>query len=171
MIVLMAGLPGTGKSTLARALAERLGGNVLSKDEIRHAIFAGADVEYSTAQDDFVMEFMLAAAGWILKKDAKRVVFMDGRTFSRRYQIDRVIAAAKSLQQPWRILECVCSEESARRRIEEQAAEGEHSAGNRNVSLYFEVKQRFEEITLPKTVIDTDLPLEECVEQVLRALV
>ena len=38
MIVLMAGLPGTGKSTLARGLASRVDGAVLSKDEIRHAI-------------------------------------------------------------------------------------------------------------------------------------
>ena len=39
MIVLMAGLPGTGKSTLARELAAQTSGRVLSKDEIRHAIF------------------------------------------------------------------------------------------------------------------------------------
>jgi predicted kinase len=130
MIVLMAGLPGTGKSTLARALASRLDGSVLSKDEIRHAIFSPAEVEYSTAQDDFVMQVMLEAAAWILKKKAGRTVFLDGRTFSRRYQIDQVIAVAGDLKQPWTILECVCSEESARSRIELQVATGEHPAGN-----------------------------------------
>src|SRR5579864_7257642 len=99
MIVLMAGLPGTGKSTLARALASRVDGIVLSKDEIRHAIFSPTEVEYSTVQDDFIMEIMLEAAAWILKKDHKRSVFLDGRTFSRRYQIDRVIGAAGVMQQ------------------------------------------------------------------------
>jgi len=170
MIVLMAGLPGTGKSTLTRALASRLGGCVLSKDEIRHAIFSPAQVEYSTEQDDFVMQIMLEAAAWILRKDPRRTVFLDGRTFSRRYQIDQVIAAAETLKQPWRILECVCSEGTARTRIESQAAAGDHPAGNRNFDLYLEVKAHFEPIALSKTIIDTDQSLEECVDRALQAL-
>src|SRR5437879_1896550 len=95
MIVLMAGLPGTGKSALAAALAERLSGSVLSKDAIRHALFAPRDVGYTTEQDDFVMEIMLQAAERILQKDPYRRVFLDGRTFSRRYQIERVTSTAQ----------------------------------------------------------------------------
>ena len=170
MIVLMAGLPGTGKSTLARELAARLNGSVLSKDEIRHALFSPGDVEYSTEQDDFVMDIMLETAEWILRKDSGRILILNGRTFSRRYQVERVLRAANDLQQPWRILECVCSSETAQRRIESQASAGEHVAGNRTFDLYMEVKARFEPIALQKTVIDTDLPLAECVNRALAAI-
>lgn len=45
VIVIMAGLPGTGKTTLARELAVRVGGRVLSKDEIRHTLFSAEDIE------------------------------------------------------------------------------------------------------------------------------
>jgi predicted kinase len=166
MIVMMAGLPGTGKSTLARALSERVNGAVLDKDEIRQALFAPADIEFSTEQDDFCMEVMLETAGYLLQRDPSRVVFLDGRPFSRKYQLERVIEYANGLGQPWRILECVCSEETARQRIEEQ----EHPAGNRDFALYLRVKGRFEEIEFAKTVVDMERPLADCVESAMKAL-
>ena len=171
MIVLLAGLPGTGKSTLAAALAEPLNGAVLSKDTIRHSLFAPPDVEYSTAQDDFVLQIMLEAAAWILRKNPARFVLLDGRTFSRRYQIEIVVKAGEKLNQAWHILECICSDETARSRLEAQSASGDHPASNRNFALYLDVKARFEPITLPKTVINTDQPLHASVDQAMQALV
>ena len=170
MIVLLAGLPGTGKSTLARELAARTRGRVLSKDAIRHAIFAEAEIEYSSAQDDFCLQVMLETAAYLLSRNPERAIFLDGRPFSRRYQIENVVAAADRLNQPWRIFECVCSEETVRRRLEADAASGAHPAENRNYQLYLEVKARFEAIAFPKTVIDTDCDLEACIEQAAGAL-
>ena len=170
MIVLMAGFPGTGKTTLAHELARRTSGRVLSKDEFRHAIFAPGEIEYSPQQDDFVMHLMLETAGCLLSRNRERKLFLDGRPFSRRYQIENVIAAAGSVHQPWRIIECVCSEGTARKRLEADAESRAHPAGNRDSKLYLEVKARFEAITLPKVVVDTEKPLTECVEHGLVAL-
>ena len=97
-------------------------------------------------------------------------MFLDGRTFSRRYQIERVIAAAQHWGQPWKIMECICSDETARARLESQASTGEHPAGNRSFALYLEIKQRFEPIAQPKIVIDTDEPFDQCVQRALVAL-
>ncbi len=170
MIVLMAGLPGTGKSTLARELAARTSGRVLSKDEVRHAIFLPEEIEYSSRQDDYCLQVMLETAGYLLARNPALTIFLDGRPFSRRYQIENVIGAADSLQQPWRILECVCSEETSRRRLAADAADGAHPAGNRNYQLYLEVKLRFEAIVHPRTLIDTELPLETCVQRAVAGM-
>jgi predicted kinase len=168
MIVLMAGLPGSGKSTLARELAVRTSGRVLSKDEIRHAIFLPEEIEYSSAQDDFCLQVMLETAGYLLSRNPGRTILLDGRPFSRHYQIENVLAVAASLHQPWRILQCICSDETAQRRL--GADVGAHPAGNRDYQLYLEVKSRFQAIVHPKTVIDTEQPLEACVQQALAAL-
>lgn len=166
----MAGLPGTGKTTLAHELARRTSGRVLSKDEFRHALFAGEEIEYSTRQDDFCQELMLQTASYLLERDPSWIIFFDGRPFSRRYQIENALAVAHSLHQPWRVLECVASEETVRRRLEADVMQSKHPAGNRDYSLFLDVRARFEEIRAPKTVIDTDRGLTECVQRALDAL-
>lgn len=170
MIILLAGLPGSGKTTLARELASRTAGRVLSKDEIRHALFLPEEIEYSSPQDDFCVEVMLETAAYLLRQDPSRMILLDGRPFSRRYQIENVLTAANELRQPWGILECVCSEETAKQRLDTQSAASAHPAGNRDYELYMVVKARFEAITVQKTVINTDQPLEVCVRQALAAL-
>jgi predicted kinase len=162
MLIFMAGLPGTGKSTLSRALAQELAGTVLDKDTVRAALFPPADVEYSTEQDDFTMAIMLKTAGYILRKDPARLIFVDGRTFSRRYQLRRATGFAQAIAQPWRILECRSSDESARERLTNERA---HPAANRDFKLYLDLKASFEEILLPKKIINTDQPLRTCIEE------
>lgn len=170
MLVLMAGLPGTGKTTVACALALRTSGTVLNKDSIRAVLFEPRDLEYSTEQDDFVLEAMLQTAAYLFSKDSSRVIFLDGRPFSKAYQIDRVKRFAVSQKQSWQILECVCSEASARQRLQAQAATDEHPAANRDFALYLEIKDAFEAIAAPKAVINTDEPIEACVDLALAAM-
>ena len=131
MIVIMAGLPGTGKTTVARALAQRLPGAVLDKDAIRAALFQPAHVEYSLAQDDFCQEIMLQTAAYLLAKDAELHVLLDGRTFSRRYQRERVIEFCMQVGGTSATLECVCAEQTALRRLAEAVAQNTHPAANR----------------------------------------
>jgi predicted kinase len=167
MIILLAGLPGTGKTTLGQNLASRTGGVVLNKDVIRATLFPGNATEYTTEQDDFVMKIMLETAGFLVATRPDRMIFLDGRPFAKRYQIDQVLEAACAMNQSVRMLLCVCSEETARNRL----AEGEgHPAGNRDFALYLRIKAGFEELTTPHTVINTDWAEKISIEQALAAL-
>jgi predicted kinase len=170
MVVILAGLPGTGKSTVARALAQRLPGVVLDKDMIRAALFTPAHVEYSRVQDDFCQQIMLQTAAYLLGRNPSLYVLLDGRTFSRRYQRERVFQFCAQLATGWAILECVCSEQTALARLEKAAADRTHPATNRTPELYHQIRKAWEPINNPKLVIDTESNLDSCVEQAARYL-
>lgn len=167
MLIVMAGLPGTGKSTLARRLAQELPAIVLDKDAVRAALFPPSEIEYSTSQDDLCVDVMLRVAGYILAKDPLKHVILDGRTFSRRYQVDRVRAFARDLGVACAFVECVCSDGTVRQRLERDVAEGLHPAANRDYEMYLAVQARAEPISGSKLVIDTDLGLEPAVQSCL----
>jgi predicted kinase len=157
MLIAMAGLPGTGKSTLAQHLADACAGIVLNKDHIRAALFPIAQIEYSTSQDDFCMSIMFQVASYMLRNDPSLHIILDGRTFSRKYQVDALDQFAEEIKKPLHIIECICSDETAQKRLEEREAMGaKHLAGDRDYHLYLTIKAHFEPIREPKLVVNTD---------------
>ena len=118
MLVAMAGLPGSGKTTIARRLADQLGGVVLSKDAVRAALFPPPVLNYSREQDDVCMAALFRAAETILRSLPGQAVVLDGRTFYRSYQVDDLAALASSVSQVPYLIECVCDDEVARQRLE-----------------------------------------------------
>ena len=160
--VIMAGLPGTGKTALAEALAARLGGVVLSKDRVRAALFPPGAITYSGGQNDFCMSVVLMAAQRIAAERTVPFVFLDGRTFSRTHHVKQVVQAASLVGAKYSILHLHCLESLALERITKD--KDKHPAKNRDPLLYFLVKSYFEPITLPKLDVETSRPLEECVE-------
>jgi predicted kinase len=163
MLVAMAGLPGTGKSTLAQNLAGACSGVVLNKDLIRAALFPMALIEYSTRQDDFCMSILFHVAAYMLQNDPSLYVILDGRTFSRTYQVEALDQFAEKLKEPLKIIECICSDETVQKRLEEKVTVGaKHLAGNRDYQLYLTMKARFEPIREPKLLVNTDEDLAHC---------
>jgi adenylylsulfate kinase len=166
----MAGLPGTGKSTLAARLAAALCGVVLSKDVVRAQLFPPGVLDYSREQDDRTLAVIYARAHRIMCTTGHTVI-IDGRTFSRAYQIRDLFAAAEKIGTTPRIIECVCSDELIRERLERDHATGTHPAGNRTFAMYLDVKARAESITVPRLVLDTGTKsLNDCVTEALAFL-
>lgn len=168
MLIAMAGLPATGKSTLAVRLTKELGGVILSKDQVRAALFPLPVLDYSSEENDISMQAIFDAAGYICKTFPQKPVIIDGRTFLRSKQIDELFVLAVSLGETPRIIECVCTDEVARQRLEHDLAEGRHPAKNRTFALYSAVKEKAEPITVPHLVLDTGtMSLDECVQRCL----
>ena len=57
---------------------------------------------------------------------------------------------AREAGTPLKIIECVCSDETARQHLADSGQS--HPAGNRNYQLYLELKARYEPIRLPRLV-------------------
>ena len=165
--VLLAGLPATGKSTLARTLAARLGGIVLDKDRVRDALL-GAAVDYSPEQNELCMQAILHAAAYLTGRRLEPFLFFDGRTFSRQSHIQPVIQAADSAGAHWRILHLTCSDEAAEARLSTQPQN--HPAHDRNLALYKRIQASFEPIAWPHLDIDTSAGIEWMLEDILTYL-
>lgn len=165
MLILLVGLPGTGKSTLSRALVDRYGGLVIDKDVIRPALFGPSQIEYTVEQDDFCQDVMLLAAEYLLRRHPELRVFLDGRPFSREYQRESVRLAAERIGIPLAVIECVAAEETALARIRRDLESGTHLAANRTEQLYFEKKRDFEREPLkgPRLSVTSGQELEKSV--------
>jgi predicted kinase len=141
-VVILVGLPGAGKSTLAGALAARIpDARVIDKDEVRDALFAPCD--YTAAERDVTFSALLDAARYHLGRG--RVVIFDGLTFSRRTEVEAAEAVADESGAFSAVVVCDVPVQVAIERCERDAAEGAHRAANRDGDLVRRVATEMEE--------------------------
>lgn len=167
-LVALAGLPGTGKSTLARELAARLEAPLLDKDRVRAALFAPDEIEYSREQDDLVLACIHRAVEFHALRARVAAVVLDGRTYSRAAQVATLRALSTRLAAPLALIECRAEPAVVRARLERDQQTAAHPAANRSLALYERLRREAEPIAEPKLVLATDeRPLAELVEAAL----
>ena len=156
----LAGLPATGKSTLAKALGPALDALVLDKDVLRAALFADR-VDYSAEQNDLVIDIAYRTAAYLHRTLDRPTVIIDGRTFSERHQVVTLKRAASAMQTSLVIIECRCTPDTARQRL--SSDDGSHPAADRDFALYLRRRASADPIEEPKLVLDTDrMDLRRC---------
>ncbi len=154
MLIAFAGLQATGKSTLAKKLQQTLSAILLDKDSLRDCLFA-EHVDYSAAQNDLCVNISYQICAYYLQKSPQPKIILDGRTYSKGYQIEALKQTATQLNTQLRIIECICSEESSKKRLEQDAQN--HLAKDRDFALYQRIKAAADPINEPKLIINTDL--------------
>lgn len=171
MLVVLAGLPGVGKSTLAAALARRRGALVLDKDRIRDAIFPPSEVDYSDPQNALATEAVLMVAGYILERDPDKLVVLDGKPYSRESQRLAAYQLAGRCGTPFRLIHCVAPDGVVRQRLEVATARDPRNlVADRTYAKVQRIKAAFEPIRLPHLVIDTTEPRRLQLDACLRYL-
>ena len=150
-LIVFRGLPGTGKSHLVAGLVrERPELLILSRDSLRAHM-----VPHPTFKADekrLVDDMIVSMAEFLLHR--KRDVVIDGMALSSASRVDEFVRAAQSCGAQLRIVQCVCSDETALARIARDG--GVHPAGDRGEMLYHETRARFQPIAHPFLTVDTE---------------
>ncbi|HPZ15032.1 MAG TPA: AAA family ATPase [Sphaerochaeta sp.] len=155
MVILLAGLPGSGKSYFAKQLVKRFPEFLIyNKDVVRQFLFPDSYTDYSAEQNSLCIDIILSAIGYLHATRPGQRFILDGRTFSKRQQVEQVTERLDALQIPWLFVNFECSDEHAKRRIE--GAIGSHEAVDRDYGLYLRVKEGQEPLTVPHLTLNTD---------------
>lgn len=164
----MAGLPATGKSTIARELAVLYKAPLFDKDRVREAVFGPYHVGYTREQNDLVMRMLYLAVEHLAASRAVPLVLLDGRTYSRRYQVAELAELARRLEAELVVIECFAARETVRERLaadDVSAGTPAHPAHDRTFERWLELEAASDPIEIAAVRLETSrLSLSESIE-------
>ncbi len=160
MLIIVCGLPGTGKTTLAKALAKRFSAVHISSDLIRKEMMARPT--YNPDEKARVYEELVARVAELLA-EGKSVVA--DATFYRRSLRGRLVEAAEKAGTKAHFVLCQLDEAEV---MDRMAGGGERSGSDADFSIYLRIKEEFEPLKAKYATVDCSLPIEEQVAIVER---
>ena len=178
MLLLVMGLPGTGKSYLAKRIARKVGASILRTDEIRKELAGIHQSEhryedfgiglYTEEMTQKTYKGMYERAKEILKKGDSCIL---DATFSKKTQREGAYEIAKELNTPYLTIECICPEEIVTKRMEERSKD-QKAVSDATFRIYQGVKDVYESLGDDEIhiTVDTSKNLDENLWLVLREI-
>jgi predicted kinase len=157
MLVLVCGHPGTGKSTVAEGIADRLDARLLRTDVVRKELYP--DPEYTDAESASVYDELFDRAR-TSAEDGRHIV-LDG-TFRHKPLRERAAAVATEAGVEFSLVRVVCDEETVRERI--RARDDDES--DADFAIHQQLKEEFEPLDDDHLVVDNSGSLAETREAV-----
>ena len=175
-LIIVCGLPGTGKSTIAKGVCERTGFVHLMSDVVRKELAGRKPEEIEFEQfgegiysehftERTYAEFARRAEGFLRQG---RSVVTDA-TFSKRRYLKKVMDAAVAAGATVHVIECVASNATVRARLDERRWEA-GNVSDADWRIYLGKKASFEEIPGPHLVVEAERTLAENLLEVFRAV-
>lgn len=180
LLLIICGLMGTGKSTLALSLRDRLGATVFSSDEVRkelaqvpaseHRYVPPGEGIYSAEFTQRTYEELLRRATELLHQGGWVII---DASFRKKEERQRAQAWARHMGAEFRVVEVRCPEAVIRERLERRLLE--ESASDARWETYLALKGEFEPVDeiarRDHLIVDTSSqPLSEVTEAVARWL-
>lgn len=150
MLIVVTGLPGTGKTTIAEALAKEADAVVFSTDKIRKMIFEKPIYDEEDKRIVYNTLFSQTKKYLTVGKN----VILDG-TFYTKVLRERAKEVGKSFSEKVFFVYCDTPEELLKERIDKRKDE----FSDADYSVYLKMKKIFEEFEGDVIIIDTSNPV------------
>jgi predicted kinase len=147
--VLFCGLPGVGKTTLAKELAPLIDSEVLSTDKIRKELISNPT--YAKEEKELVYNVMFLLARY-LHQAGKNTIF--DATFNTEKSRNEARDKIGIDRAQFHTVECVCPEDVVFSRL--RSRKGDYS--DADVSIYMQMKEVYEPVKEDHIIADTSRP-------------
>ncbi|MDL1956794.1 MAG: AAA family ATPase [Candidatus Desulfofervidus auxilii] len=171
------GLLGSGKSTIANALAAKIGAIVIRSDAVRKHLLGvkpekhlyapfGKGV-YALEMIEKVYDAIFEIASEVLRYGFSVII---DASFSKEKYREKVRNLAEKMNCPYWFLYCQCDEEIMKKRLAEREKMGK-DISNGYLALFLEFKRNFEPLTDPRhIVVNTAHPIDASVQAIVDIL-
>lgn len=186
ILIIFAGLIGTGKSTLSKILSKKLDIPIISSDIVRKELSGISPIEhryedfekgiYSKEWTDKTYKEIFKKAEEFLMKGSS--VIIDG-SFKKKNQRKLILDLAVEMGIRFFIIETICKDEEIRKRLTKRL-KNEKQASDGRLEIYDKQKKDFDVIDAPEFVsrdrdshiiVDTTEPVDVCIEKILERLI
>ncbi len=172
-LTVVCGLSGTGKSTVAGILSERLEIDIISSDVVRKDLAGISQSEHrfeGFEEGIYSRHFTEKAYAEIIKRGLSRLkegrsVILDA-TFSKADHRDAIVKAAENIGANVHIIECTTGEDAIRGRLKKRFKEKDVVSDAR-WEIYKRQKELYERIDYPHITLNTSVFKEESIISLL----
>lgn len=156
--ILFCGLPGVGKTTLARSVASRTGANILSSDKIRKELIIYPT--YTRAEGRLIYDVLMLLTKYLIAAGIDCIL---DATFSRERSRKELENRLRSNNARLYVVECTCPEEVVLKRLRNRVDD----FSDADYSVYSRMKSTYEPVQGRHLDVDTSLPCEVNLQKVL----
>ena len=161
MIVLICGLPGVGKTTIAKNLAPLIDAVILSSDKIRKELIPNPT--YTKEERKLIYDVMVLIAAYLQNSGTN--IILDA-TFNKEDSRNTVNQRIRVPRDEFFIIECVCSENIIISRIKNR----KEDYSDADISVYKKMKKIYEPVKVDHITVDTSLNTADNVKNIATLL-
>ena len=154
-VIIICGLPGVGKTTVAKELATKMNATILSTDKIRKELFEKPT--YSNREKQLIYEVMILLAKYLHSSEISCIL---DATFSQNEFRNKVIKKLGLQKNQVYFVECICPEEITISRIKAR----KYDYSDADIRVYKKMKKIYEPVKIKHITVDTSYDAKSSAE-------